>query len=443
MRGLNQADLIGPVESALDARLQRHVSHPLIIALSGGGDSRALLALTADWARRRGRRMIAVTIDHGLSPDSRSWSRNCRSMAEIEGVQWIGRTWEGPKRAAGLSAAARQARHALLAQVARSVGARVILMAHTADDIAEADRMRAEGTAIGHLKAWAPSPAWPEGRGLMLLRPLLGTRRADLRRWLVERDLDWIDDPANADPCQTRARARLALRDSPLVPIRTASLEPPPPDAIRPLPLGAGFAIPRDLPARHLAAVLVCASGGDRPPRGEALARLAVRIRTAENFNATLAGARVVATRENVAVGREPGRWPLPVVPLTAGKEPVWDGRYALKAREPGWTVGPGSGSRADLPPQDHNLIKTLPPPLRETVPILFRNGGASPILAWRGAEVRALAPRRLALALGEMTHEAELAQPVHGETPPPDLFSTETSSYETCRQASPSWKPQ
>src|SRR5690606_9178284 len=89
-------------------------------------------------------------------------------------------------------------------------GARVILFAHTADDVAEGDRMRAEGSTLGRLRDWSPSPAWPEGRGLMLLRPMLDVSRSELRDWLRGQGADWIDDPANEDLRYARARARVA-----------------------------------------------------------------------------------------------------------------------------------------------------------------------------------------------------------------------------------------
>src|SRR5213079_1546584 len=119
--------------------------------------------------------------------------------------------WSGDKPTTGLPAAARAARHALLADAAREAGARAILMGHTADDILEARLMRAEGSTTPDPREWTPSPAWPQGRGVFLLRPLLDLRRADLRRWLSARGETWIDDPANEDASYARPRARQAL----------------------------------------------------------------------------------------------------------------------------------------------------------------------------------------------------------------------------------------
>src|SRR6185437_3124426 len=88
-------------------------------------------------------------------------------------------------------------------------------MGHTADDLLEAAAMRTEGSTVPDPREWALSPAWPEGRGVFVLRPLLETRRAELREWLSVRGETWIDDPANEDARFARSRARSLLSDHP------------------------------------------------------------------------------------------------------------------------------------------------------------------------------------------------------------------------------------
>ena len=169
----------------------------------------ALLEIAAMWAKGAGRRLLAITVDHRLNPDSADWSRRCQATARALGADWVERRWEGEKPGTGLPAAARRARHGLIADAAREAGARVVLFAHTADDIAESDWMRERGSTLGRLREWSPSPAWPEGRGLMLLRPMLDERREILREWLREAGRDWIEDPGNAGFGRGRARAAL------------------------------------------------------------------------------------------------------------------------------------------------------------------------------------------------------------------------------------------
>ncbi|RZJ97851.1 MAG: hypothetical protein EON88_01980 [Brevundimonas sp.] len=151
-------------EQRLTARLETQTARPLVVALSGGGDSVALLHLAADWADARGRPLLALTVDHGLTPASADWTARAEAAARAVGADWRGLVWRGDKPATGLPAAARLARHRLLADAARKAGARVILIAHTADDIDEGEVMRAEGSSVGRLREWSPSPVWPEGR---------------------------------------------------------------------------------------------------------------------------------------------------------------------------------------------------------------------------------------------------------------------------------------
>src|SRR5258708_18645706 len=195
----------------MDARLEGGVERPLAVALSGGGDSLALLLMAHAWASQANRRLIAFTVDHALQADSRQWCLWCAGRAMRLGIAHRTLTWTGEKPRTGIAAAARAARHRLIADAARAAGARGILFGRTADDVLEAEAMRADGLAIASPHAWSPSPVWPGGRDLFILRPLLGARRSALRDWLSDRGEAWIDDPANADPRQPRARVRALI----------------------------------------------------------------------------------------------------------------------------------------------------------------------------------------------------------------------------------------
>jgi len=426
----------------------------------------ALLHLAADWATARGRRLLALTVDHNLNPMSADWTRFAGEAARVVGADWRGLSWDGARAGPGLTARARAARHGLIAEAARAAGARVVLLAQTLDDVAEADWMRARGSTLGRVREWSPSPVWPQGRGLMLLRPMLEERREALRDYLRARGQGWIEDPANADERFGRSRARAALGaragDDParfsVIPgpvpgtqtlddegscgdgstSRAVSLDPrdkPEGDGndriprCEPSPVAwAGvLEVSRDVSASTLAAGLLCAGGGVVPPRGERLAALRARLAGGENFTAGLAGARVEAAGASVLLMREPGemrRRAPGVVRLTPGAAAVWDGRFEIVAIEPGWRVEAAAGRLAQLSEADRRAIAGLPAAARGGLPVLIRDDDAAPILAWRRAAVRALGGRRLGLALGETTQEADLFHPMHGETPPTDLFS-------------------
>ncbi|WP_246328798.1 ATP-binding protein [Brevundimonas lenta] len=381
--------------------------------------------LAADWASRNGRRLLALTVDHGLNPDSPRWNDLAARAAAGAGADWRLLHWTGPHPATGLPAAARAARHRLIADAARAAGARVVLFAHTADDVAEGELMRADGSSLGRLRAWSPSPVWPEGRGLMLLRPLLDVRRQDLRDWLRARDAAWIDDPANDDPRFARSRARRAL----------AGTSPPPTALAAPATARGLLAVEDDVirlsrhaDARTLAAALVCAGGGERPPRGDRLAHALTRLRSGEDFTAALSGARLEAAGDRVLVLREPGeyrRHATPPVPLPQGLETVWDGRWALTAPQSGWVAVPAAGRLNQLSDADRAVLSALPPAARAARPVLIRNDATAPVLAGDAHKAQALVAQRLASALDGMTHETDLGAFTHGATPWKHLFSS------------------
>src|SRR5471032_2464332 len=155
----------------------------IILAVSGGPDSIALMWLAARWRRSlaRGPRLIAVMLD---LPH--------RTMR-----------WSGAKPRTGLPAAARGARYRLLAQAARASGATHILTAHTRDDQAETLLMRLlRGSGIAGLAAMARQS---ERDGVLLARPFLQVSKAQLIATLKKARLGFADDPTNRDPSFTRS----------------------------------------------------------------------------------------------------------------------------------------------------------------------------------------------------------------------------------------------
>ena len=426
--------LIDSVAAALDARLSPDADRPVALALSGGGDSMALLHLAADWCARRGRRLLALTVDHRLHPDSAAWTAFAGEAARAVGADCRALSWEGPKPSTGLPAAARAARHALLADAARQAGARVILMAHTADDIAESDWMRDQGATLGALRDWSPSPSWPQGRGLMLLRPLLTTSRTDLRAFLAARNARWFEDPANADPRFMRTRARHALNPSPdgrrgnprtgaPAEVLRAGDEGRTARRLTSADSWSGLlTLPRAVSARALAAALLSVSGQSTPPRGPRLAALHARLASGAAVTATLTGARVQTDGDRLLITREPGRGGLPDALLPPNAPAVWDGRFEITAPSPGWRAGPLHGRMAALSPADQAIVKQLPASARPALPVLFRDDDPRPRLAWSVAETRCLVAGRLIAAVGGIGHEDQLTHS-SGETPPADLF--------------------
>ncbi len=166
------------------------------VAFSGGLDSRVLLELLArDRARLPGP-LGAVHIDHGLQADSARWDEHCRRVCERLGIDYAGlRVDAAPAAGQSPEAAAREARYRALREWLP--GGAVLLTAQHRDDQAETLLLQLLRGAGPKGLAGMPARA-PFGAGL-LLRPLLEVPRQALRAWALERGLDWIEDPSNAD----------------------------------------------------------------------------------------------------------------------------------------------------------------------------------------------------------------------------------------------------
>lgn len=155
----------------------------LLLAVSGGPDSMALLALADEWRRDHDAPVFVATVEHGLRPGSRAEAHAVAAACAARGLPHALLEWQGDKPATGLPAAARAARYDLLARHALEIGADTLVTAHHADDQAETVLMRltrGSGPAgLAGMAALAPLPGF-ESAGLRLARPLLGAPKADL-----------------------------------------------------------------------------------------------------------------------------------------------------------------------------------------------------------------------------------------------------------------------
>ncbi len=149
-----------PVSAVQTKALFADLAHlpVLILAISGGPDSTALLVLAARWRAtlKTGPKLVAVTVDHGLRPESVREANAVKRLARKLGLAHRTMRWTGRKPKTGLQAAARQARYGLLAAAAAQAGARHILTAHTRDDQAETLLIRlTRGSGLAGLAAMA------------------------------------------------------------------------------------------------------------------------------------------------------------------------------------------------------------------------------------------------------------------------------------------------
>lgn len=404
------ADIATAAHRILDRRLNPDSRAPIAVALSGGGDSVALTLIAVTWAKSHGRPLLVLTVDHGLQAGSVQWTAHCQALASRLGAAFRALDWIGDKPTTGLPAAARQARHRLLANAARDAGASVILVGHTADDLVEAARMRAEGSTTPDPREWSPSPVWPEGRDLFLLRPLLNAGRAEIRAWLATQGEAWIDDPANDDLRYARARARVADCEVAEAAKATSDLSP----LARATTMDAAgvLHVPRsalrDPSARpFIAMAALCAAGTSRPPRGDRLDRLAQALATDAPVIATLAGARIEADEAQVRFMRDAGEASRGGLAPMATADGVWDGRFAVSAGHV-VTIRRLSGVAARLPKDQREALAAFTPKAREALPVLVKDDGVTcPVVAAEpGLSLRPLALDRLLAASGAVDRE-------------------------------------
>ena len=189
----------------------------LVLAVSGGPDSTALLWLAARWRKRIKRRpkLLAVTVDHGLRKESAREALAVKKLAKRLKVEHRTLRWRGKKPKTGIQKAARHARYQLLGDAAREAGAEYILTAHTLDDQAETvlfRLLRGSGLAgLRGMRAGSPLPGYvrrtPQDRRFVK-RPFLHIPKSRLLATLAAAKVPFVDDPSNHDPRFTRPRLR-------------------------------------------------------------------------------------------------------------------------------------------------------------------------------------------------------------------------------------------
>ncbi|TNH39120.1 tRNA lysidine(34) synthetase TilS [Paracoccus haeundaensis] len=339
------------------------------LAVSGGGDSIALMHVAAEWAQ--GRRVMVATVDHGLREGSAAEADEVARAARALGLSHAVLLWRRDTQVGNLMAQARDARLRLLSGWARRNDLPAVALGHTADDLAETLLMRlARGSGVDGLSAMAE---WRDAFDMRWLRPMLGTGRTELRDWLTARDITWIDDPTNDNADYDRIRARqaiaaLGLEVSGLA--RSAAHIADARDALADYAalLSADAKVDRgslilsrgplrDAPPEIRRRILVAAcrwvTGADYPPRRATLVH-ALEAMLAQG-RVTLDGAMISPTGGGLRVTREAA------AALRTGPTPdrVWDRRWRVRGLAPGQTIAAlGTEPLARLPWRDSGLLR-------------------------------------------------------------------------------------
>ena len=322
---------------------------PLGIAVSGGGDSLALLHLLHKWGKRP---LFAVTVDHGLRPAAVSEAAEVAALCDTLGIphsvlRW--RDWDGQ---GNLQDAARRARQKLIAAWAERQGIAAVALGHTADDQAETFLMRlARGSGVDGLAAMSNTR---QQGALTWLRPLLRVERATLRDYLQAIGQSWADDPSNDDAQFTRIRmrnaapqlaalgldkdvltataaqmrrARVALDYATRQLAENVALA----SAIGMITLSrhAYAAAPEELRLRLLAGALGWIGGAEYRPRLDSLSALDAQIAKPDAAGRCLQGVQIIPEGETVLLVREIAACNSVTVAHDANTA-FWDGRWRM-----------------------------------------------------------------------------------------------------------------
>lgn len=201
--------LVAAVDRALQETGPPARGETIVVGLSGGADSVALTDALAALRRRRGFRLVAAHLDHGLRPESKDDAAFCQSLCDALQVPLRVGTAAVRARAeaeaGGLEQAARRERYSFLRRVQQDDDAVAVAVAHTQDDQAETLLLRLlRGAGARGLAGMRPR------RG-DLVRPLLGVARARVLEHLRARGLGWREDATNADTRHLRNRVRHEL----------------------------------------------------------------------------------------------------------------------------------------------------------------------------------------------------------------------------------------
>ncbi|WP_295045256.1 tRNA lysidine(34) synthetase TilS [uncultured Paracoccus sp.] len=344
---LPPADPAFRVHAALD-RLAGDMP-ALGVAVSGGGDSVALMHMIADWGR--GRRIMVATVDHGLRPESGAEARQVGRAARALGLPHATLVWQRGTETGNLMANARDARLRLLAGWAQRNELPAVALGHTADDQAETLLMRlARGSGIDGLASMAE---WRDRFAIRWLRPMLSAGRQPLRDWLRARDIDWLDDPSNENEDFDRVRIRKAMQAMALdVPAlaRAANHIQEARDALSHyaahaaqdavaregrliLPRRAYGDAPPEIRRRLIVAACRWVTGADYPPRRNTALHALNAIATGHRV--TLDGALIEPEGDRIRLFRETAA----ALRAPNVQNGIWDNRWHVAGLKPGQHV--------------------------------------------------------------------------------------------------------
>ena len=203
----NKALTLAEFGKRLDALHDFSSETDIAVALSGGGDSMALTYLLSRWCAKKGVRLHALTVNHGLRTEAAAEAKQVAGWVGDWGLTHKILKWTGPKPATKIQEEARAARYRLMSEYCRKNGISYLFLGHHANDQVETILFRlAKGSGLDGLAGM--SALQEQSSKMTLVRPLLDVTHDELLQVCKKAKIKWVDDKSNVSDRYARIRLR-------------------------------------------------------------------------------------------------------------------------------------------------------------------------------------------------------------------------------------------
>lgn len=181
------------------------------VGVSGGADSICLCRMMAEYARKNNCKVIALTVDHQLRPESGDEAKQVHDWLTKLDVYHETLVWKGEKPTSAIEEKARFARYDLLIKECKKKNIKYLCLAHNKNDNVETFFLRlAKSSGVDGLSGIKPKSV---RSGIMILRPLLNFDREKIKATNISMNQKWIEDPSNENEIYERVKIRKAKQN--------------------------------------------------------------------------------------------------------------------------------------------------------------------------------------------------------------------------------------
>ena len=179
------------------------------VAVSGGIDSMALMLILDLWCKKNNTNLTAITVDHKLREKSTNEAIYVNNLCKERNIKHVILTWEGEKPEHNIELLARENRYKLISNYCKNNKIDYVFIAHHLQDQAETFLIRLfRGSGIDGLSSMKNIA---ENYNLKIIRPFLNIKKEDLKQYLLENKIEWVEDESNNDEKYLRNKIRLFL----------------------------------------------------------------------------------------------------------------------------------------------------------------------------------------------------------------------------------------